>query len=180
MLLSGPIAVGKSAIATELINVYNFATIKSGGFLADLAKQQDMPVNRETLQQLGDTLDTQTDYRWLIDEVATPAIKAKPSADEWLLDSVRKERQVQHFRAHFKAAVAHVHLTAPESVLRERYAKRLELLGHYLGSTPYDVVTQHPNETSARSLSSIADFTVDVAEMLPSQAAALVVGRAKR
>jgi hypothetical protein len=38
-------------------------------------------IDRPTLQELGDRLDLETDYRCLIDEVAVPAIAAHPTQD---------------------------------------------------------------------------------------------------
>jgi hypothetical protein len=42
------------------------------------------------------------------------------------LVSVRKKRQVEHFRAAFADRVFHLHLNGPEDVLRGRYERRLE------------------------------------------------------
>lgn len=160
LLLSGPVAVGKSTLATKLVGDHGFRTIRSGNHLRSVAAQLGSDTTRRDLQDLGDSLDLQTDYLWLIDDVASPQIEAAPDHAHWLLDSVRKERQVEHFRSRFPHVV-HVHLIAPEEVLRSRYEARLAAGGEYEGSTPYDVAVGHPNEVASRGLIGIADHVVD-------------------
>ena len=160
LLLSGPVAVGKSTLATKLVEDHGFRTIRSGNHLRSVAAQSGSDTTRRDLQELGDSLDLSTDYLWLIDDVASPQIEAAPDHAHWLLDSVRKERQVEHFRSRFPHVV-HVHLTATEEVLRARYDARLAAGGEYEGSTPYDVAIGHPNEVASRGLLRIADHVVD-------------------
>jgi len=177
LLLSGPIAVGKSAIARELVEVHSFQTIRSGAYLAELAARLGRQISRAALQQLGDTMDEQTDYRWLIDNVAVAAVEANPRHERWLLDSVRKRRQVDHFRARFPDSIFHVHLTAAEHVLRERYTRRLSAGAEYSGDTSYETAVAHPNELAAHSLIDIADVILDVSQPSPSELAATILMR---
>jgi RNase adaptor protein for sRNA GlmZ degradation len=126
-------------------------------------------IDRLTLQELGDQLDLETDYRWLIDQVAVPAIAAHPTQDLWLVDAVRKDRQVAHFRQEFPGRVIHIHLTADEGVLRERYEARLRAGNDYEGNKSYDTAIRHPNELAARSLREIADHTIETSELRPER-----------
>lgn len=164
ILFSGPTGVGKSAVATVLIQNHRFMKISSGQYLKELAEWNHQEASRTGLQHLGDTLDTQTDYRWLIDEVARESILAYPQQHLWLLDSVRKSKQVAHFRDAYGPRVRHIHLTAPETIIRQRYEGRLKNGGEYVGKTPYDVAVAHPNEVEARSLIEIADIVADVSQ----------------
>lgn len=162
LLLSGPIAVGKSAVAKPLIDHHQFKNISSGSYLRGLASAQGLGASRTELQKLGDELDAKTDYAWLIDDVADAAITATSFHKWWLLDSVRKKRQVDHFRSRYGAAVRHIHFSAPEAILRARYEARIEAGKEYSGNTPYAVAAAHPNELAARSLVEIADITIDL------------------
>jgi adenylosuccinate synthase len=126
-------------------------------------------IDRLTLQELGDQLDLETDYRWLIDEVAVPAIASRPTQERWLVDAVRKDRQVAHFRHEFPGRVIHVHLTADEGVLRERYDARLRAGDDYQGNKSYDTAIRHPNELAARSLREIADHTIETNGLSPER-----------
>lgn len=152
LLLSGPFRVGKSTLADLLIAQHGFRKISSGGYLRSLLDGEGAE-HRPSLQGLGDRLDAQTDYRWLIDPLAKGAIDASPEHARWLIDAVRKPRQVEHFRAEFPSAVRHIHLTADEALLQSRYTEGLDAYRRDLA---------HPNEQSSRSLGAIADLTIDM------------------
>ncbi|MDZ4077625.1 MULTISPECIES: hypothetical protein [Hydrocarboniphaga] len=140
-----------------------FKRLRSGAFLAQYAESNGLQNDRAGLQRIGDELDSSTDYKWLIDQIAVPAFEAECGQRRWLVDAVRKPRQVEHFRSTFADDhVSHAHLTAPEMLLRERYEARLTSGGEYAGNTRYEAAIQHPNETAARGLIDIADTVVDV------------------
>ena len=173
LLLSGPVAVGKSGVANALIRDHGFASIKSSAYLRAQAVSDGLTESRTNLQKTGDRLDDETDFKWLIDDVAIPAIAANQDNTRWLLDSVRKRRQVAHFRNHFGKSVFHVHLIAPEPIIEARYNDRL-LAGDEAGNVAYATAIAHTNELSSRSLIDIADFLVDLASA-SSEAAALAI-----
>ena len=176
LLISGAVAAGKSSVASLLIERYGFARISSGDFLRGLSAQRGLATDRASLQFLGDQLDYETDYLWLVDDVAVPLIDSN-RARHWLVDAVRKHRQVQHFRRRF-GAVIHVHFAAPEATLKRRYVDRLVSSGAAFedAATNYDEAVLHPNEVEARSLSQIADFAFDTSMMPPEEIAAAIGG----
>ncbi len=155
LLLSGAIGSGKTKVATELIEKSEFFKIASSGYLSSLIPPEELKEGderRRQLQELGDHLDDETGYRWIVDPVATQAIQRSPDTKNWLVDAVRKERQVELFRERFGILVRHVHLTASEEVLRSRYAQK---------GSDYDAVMSHPNEVNARGLEGLADLVLD-------------------
>jgi adenylosuccinate synthase len=159
-------ASGKTSISLALQENYGFVPISSGSFLRAQLAARNEPVNRHNLQELGDILDGATDFSWLIESVANPAIKAQPDVENWLLDAARKPKQVELFRLRFGDAVRHVHINAPESVLEQRYAARgASLVVEYLASV------LHPNEQSARSLAGFVDKVLDTEELTSLQIA---------
>ncbi len=149
-------AGGKTSVSAVLQERYGFLPISSGAFLRSQRALQNGPNERQHLQDLGDTLDQATDFFWLIDFVARPAFDARPHTDNCLVDSVRKPRQVELFRRGYTEAVRHLHVVAPEDVLRERYACRSALT-----LARYQADLLHPNEQSARSLAALADQISD-------------------
>jgi adenylate kinase family enzyme len=175
VLISGPIAVGKSSVAAELIAIYGFGRISTGKFLAEKAHKEGVKGDRSGLQIVGDALDEKTDFQWVVENVAVPTIESKRDVERWLLDSVRKERQVHHFRARYGPRILHVHLTAPESILKERYETRLSKGEEYAGNTPYEVAIQHPNEISSRGLIDVADLVIDIKGKTPGEVAQGIV-----
>lgn len=162
VLLSGPVAVGKTTVTASLMTRLGFERVRSGAFLQQTAERLGRPSNRAGLQALGDEYDENTDYRWLVDDVAKPLVSSKPQQKRWLIDAVRKQRQVQHFRDAFGDSVMHIHLIADEVTLQSRYEARVIAGEEYLGSTPYGVAITHPNEIAARSMLGIADAVINV------------------
>lgn len=143
-----------------LISDHGFGAIRSSEYLRKVAAKQDGGSDRLDLQELGDALDVQTDYRWVVDSVARPAIAAESGRRRWLFDAVRKKRQVEHFKATFGAVVFHLHLNAPEDVLRTRYEQRLIAQGKPVEGA-YDRAVAHDNEQQSRGLIQFADAIVE-------------------
>ncbi|WP_339440742.1 AAA family ATPase [Pseudomonas proteolytica] len=171
LLLSGPMASGKTSVSSALQEFYGFVPISSGSFLRAHLVSQGEPLDRHNLQELGDSFDKATDFSWLIESVANPSIQTRPDVENWLLDAVRKPRQVELFRLRFGEAVKHVHIIAPESVLERRYAERsATALNEYRN----DVL--HPNEQSARSLSGFSEKILETDRYTPSQIADEIMG----
>nr|WP_197979564.1 hypothetical protein [Pseudomonas sp. CFBP 13602] len=164
--MSGPIASGKTSASAALQELHGFVPISSGSFLRTQLAALHEPLDRHNLQSLGDSLDQATDFSWLIESVAIPAIEAGQGVDYWVLDAVRKPRQVELFRLRFGNAVRHLHIVASESVLEQRYAARgLGFLEEYQASV------LHPNEQSARWLAGFADKVLDTDEYSPVEVA---------
>lgn len=157
ILLSGPLAVGKTSVCDALIQTYGYERIRSSPYLVEIARNQDLPSDRTGLQNLGDRLDTETDYRWVVDSVAMPLFRKKPEQSLWLFDSVRKRRQIEHFLATVgRMACFHVHLTADEAAIRNRYQSRGGDLANY------ESEVSHDNERAARALEADCDLLVDI------------------
>jgi len=175
LALSGPIAVGKSAVGQILLEKHHFLPIKSGDFLKNILSERKQEVSRTALQELGDHLDRETDYLWLLKDVSLPAMQAGAPSQMWLLDAVRKKRQVEHFRERLGEEFFHVHFSAPEEVLARRYRQRQESNQDYSGAVSYEDAVKHPNERAARSLCEIADLGIDLNIATPDQAASLIL-----
>jgi hypothetical protein len=155
VLLSGPFKVGKSTVTSELIQEHGFRKISSSDYLKTITPglvELDAAQVRFRLQEKGDQLDVDTDYMWVVDPVAVSAIEQAPDIRGWLVDAVRKSRQIEHFRARFGSAVTHVHLHAPDTTLRERSGYSDEA---------YRLAISHPNEINSRALKEIADRVFD-------------------
>lgn len=173
VLLSGAVAAGKSSVARALIEEFDFQKISTSNHLTRLAAAQGLSNVRLILQNLGDNLDEATDYSWPV-AVAREQMAASAGASLWLLDAVRKERQVVHFRRAF-ASVLHVHLTAAEIVLRTRYSARANAFGDRDSLSTYEHLIAHPNEVASRSLQSLADLVFDTSEVSPPDIAQSIV-----
>jgi adenylosuccinate synthase len=174
-LLSGPLAVGKTAVRLELVSQHAFAYLRSSEYLRAMAKAKGLIPDRLILQDLGDSLDVATDYRWLINDVARPAIERSPEQGRWIVDAVRKTRQIEHFREAFGDAVRHIHFTASEGVLRARYEARQKVQGGAADMTTYEAAIDHDNERAARGLIECADVVINLADVSPSAAVEIIL-----
>ncbi|GGX02646.1 hypothetical protein GCM10007242_04650 [Pigmentiphaga litoralis] len=160
LILSGAIASGKTAVAQVLSTEFGFCRLSTRSYLIEFEGGADILKGRTSLQDLGDRLDHETDFRWVVDCVADPAVDANPQIAGWMLDAARKPQQVQHFRERFGNAVRHVHLRAREDILHARYSLRAESC-----ETSYRNVQDHPNEIAARGLELLADAVFDTSRL---------------
>jgi adenylosuccinate synthase len=165
-------------VRDALVSDYGFVALRSSQYLGDRAKFEGLAQDRTALQNLGDRLDIETDFRWVIDHVALPAIESQSNQSLWLFDAVRKAKQIEHFRATFCDSVFHVHLTAPDAVLEARYRERQQAQGLAADPTPYEVAVDHDNERAARALYPLADLVLDLTEASPQNTARRVATEA--
>lgn len=180
VLLSGPIAVGKTTLRDFLGAEHGFSFVRSSTFLLEKARRESLPADRLGLQELGDRLDIETDYRWVVDDVALVSMATAPNVRRWLVDAVRKPRQVQHFRSIENTQVLHAHLTAPEVVLRQRYEARLVSDTSEPSDDAYATAIAHPNEVESRGLARIADIVFDVTMVPASELAEQLMARLQK
>jgi len=177
LLISGPAGVGKTSITDILQKDHGYGTIKSSKYLREIAAREKLPITRENLIAIGDRLDEETDYLWIVEKVTKPQIFENPSINNWLLDSVRKKQQVVHLRTKTYLEVFHVHVTASEEVIKERYMLRQNHNKDSGYEQSYDDLIQCPNEIASRSLEAIADYVLIYEDILPAQAAQKIMAQ---
>lgn len=176
VLFSGPIAAGKTSLRNYLVNHFGFRVIKTSEYLVKIAASCGISPNRKNLQDLGDRLDNDTNYKWIIEDVAIPIISLEPGKN-WIVDAVRKKEQVALYKSLIEASVIHAHITAPEAILLQRYNSRMAMDGSSEAAS-YEAATNHENERNARSLDSIADLIVNMHELSIIAASQLIVEKA--
>ena len=174
IIISGPIAVGKSSIIKLLVEDHAFAKLGSGKYLIGQAQKLGIEPSRLNLVNLGDRFDEQTDFAWVVHQVAVPAMTQAPELSRWIFDSVRKRRQVAHFRDALPGQVFHMHCVAPEHILKSRYESRRRDSDTV---TDYDRAIDTDNEREARSLRDLADWVVDTSKADCNQIAAQTMER---
>ena len=113
--LSGQVASGKTTLANALKQGLAAHVISTGELLRERAGSDE----RRALQELGEELDRQEGGSW----VARPVLEAhNRRKDVLIVDSARTHAQLAAMRK--AARLIHVHLTAPEAVLDQRYRER--------------------------------------------------------
>ncbi len=172
VLLSGEVAAGKSSAASALEEQYGYRRVRSGSYLAEVARNRGLTTDRHGLQKMGDLLDQETKGAWIA-ELAQNQISEIGSVNRWVLDSVRRDFQIFRFRELFPTAVIHVHLMAADSMLNARFQARAQGDDRDSGAD-YSQVKASETEQHAKSLGTIADISVSSGTFRPDQIAQLI------
>jgi adenylosuccinate synthase len=163
--ISGPVAVGKSALADELLQRFNSHRISTRQLLIDTG----CPNERDALIEAGKRLDTQTGGRWVRDGITRYAAEHE-GKDVILVDAVRTAPQIAFLRETYGERLVHVHVTAPLEVIKKRYEERGSLAD--TGMT-YDQVRADPTEAGVWLLNGKADRVVENHNKKPASLLAL-------
>ena len=157
VLLSGPIAAGKSSLGDRLVERLGATRVKTRELLGQRFPHLD---DRRTLQRAGDRLDRETSGEWIATSIASTLAGQPGTRAPALLvvDSVRIHEQVQAFRAAFGDAVFHVHLTANIECLAQRYGQRRSSFQEVPG---YADVRRNRTEREIEKLAPLADVVIE-------------------
>ncbi|MGY4167527.1 adenylosuccinate synthetase [Bradyrhizobium sp. USDA 4529] len=151
--LSGPVAVGKSALAGELIRRFGAYKISTHTLLVEAgAKDQ-----RAELIAAGKKLDVDTKGAWVRDGVGNH-LKLSGDKEVVLVDSVRTPEQIQYLRDAYGEKFLHIHVTAPYEVIKKRYEARGSVADTGM---QYDEVRADSTESGVWLLDRIADRAVE-------------------
>ena len=160
VLLSGPVASGKSTLARTLQAHLGAMVVGTRHMLSrNLRRSGD--VNRQDLQAEGERLDRLTGGVWLRDELEY-LLSEGTNEPMVVVDAVRTLNQVQSIRERHGHQVAHVHLTAPKALLDARYIGR-DIIDRRSDVIGYDEVRQNSTERDVNRLLPIANLVVDTA-----------------
>ncbi len=154
IVLSGPVASGKSSFVDLLVARHEWVVFKTRDLLRGAT---GVDAGRESLQSAGDELDRQTGGRWLVEALAAFVSPLRADASV-VVDAVRSEAQIEAIRGRFGARVTHIHLTAPQDVLAERYRRRQPEISE---SMSHDEAQANATESRVDELVHICDIAVD-------------------
>ncbi len=156
VLLSGPIASGKTTLGSRLQGDHGVRVLKTRELI--LALRPDIPKERAALQAAGEELDKKEKGTWVAQALGQIVADA-PEDAVVLVDSVRIAAQVEAVRKAFGSRVSHVHLTAATDALAKRYADRPKAETREFGS--YAEARKNPTEAGVDDLGAIADVCID-------------------
>lgn len=122
VLISGHICNGKSELGRLLRDEFGYHLIKTSDILRRIAGERQIEPGRLALQALGDTIDLETDHKWLLNAVIEESSHLAPDIGV-VVDNIRKWSQLEHFRHEHRVQVVHVHLWAKREELEKRFAK---------------------------------------------------------
>jgi adenylosuccinate synthase len=170
VLLSGPVAAGKTSLARELVRRYGFRRLATRDLI--LRRLPATPLTRSAMQRAGDYLDSETDGGWVAHGLVQ--FMRRSHSNRIVIDSVRIEPQVDAVRSVAPNLVVHVHLTAPLAVLATRYKAKGKAIQELAS---YGHVRRHPTEKRVHDLAPRADVLIDTSTAAPARAAVEVALR---
>jgi adenylosuccinate synthase len=167
VLLSGPISAGKSGLADSLVATYEASDIRSSVLLASL---MEGPVSRADLQRVGLSPIFQSGD-WLARAIQERA--SNVNSGLIVVDSVRTAQQVAACRKALGDGrrVVHVHLTADEGLLADRFLTRSRAEDQGLS---WHEAMQSAQEASGSALGELADLVIDTSPLTPADVAVRV------
>ena len=158
ILLSGPVASGKSTLAQGLGKQFAIRVIRTRDLLESLVARR-VRSQRVSLQQVGDRLDRRTRGKWVLEELDRQ-LRDDTRQTDVIVDSVRMLEQIDVLRKAYGSAVTHIHVTATPEILRSRYASRND--GNGLS---YDQMRKNRTERLIERLGNTADLLIDTGRL---------------
>ena len=158
ILLSGPVASGKSMLASRLSDQFNMKLLRTSDLLRAMATESDGR-GRIALQDLGDELDRRTQGGWLLGSLRQ-MLQGEAISTNIVVDSVKIQEQIDAIRDAYESLVTHIHMTAPLDVLTARYESR-EDSASQAEQLSYQDVRLNQTENLVGGLSEIADVVID-------------------
>jgi adenylosuccinate synthase len=157
LILSGPIAAGKTTLCDELVANFGFTEFKTSELLKNLSKGQ-IKYEREALQEFGESLDKKTKGTWLKDSLMK-LIEQLPPDSIVVVDSGRIKEQIEIIHNSFHPPVIHIHLTASLEILAKRFKNREKK--DFKEALTYEDVQKNSIEKDIEKLGEIADIVID-------------------
>ena len=158
ILLSGPVASGKTTLARNLASQFGMKVLRTRDWLISELENRGQG-GRDDLQREGERLDQETDGTWVLQGLDKDW-RAGAAAESVVVDSVRIGKQIDAIRGAYGAAVTHIHMTAPTPVLSRRYNERQQESA-VPDSMTYEDVRRNKTEFLVDKLQNIADVVVD-------------------
>lgn len=160
VVVSGPVAGGKSALARRLEARFNGRRLSTREVLMKRLPI-GQPATRSALQQVGTKWDEETGGAWVAEQLGREIWRQRGSGQDLVIvDSARVLGQLEALRTAFGRDVRHVHVTASRLTCAERYAAR-QSREDFKEALSYDEVMADPTEKGVDDLRRVADIVID-------------------
>ena len=156
IIVSGPIACGKSDLSWSLSQGFCFPIIKTSYLIKERLGKPEL--DRKGLQNAGNRLDRETEFAWVAEGLVLH-LRRHGIEGTVIVDGVRKQEQVEQLQSSFgHRHTRHVHLHASVDVRRERYNRRARDADKCF---KFDDICNNQSEREVLKLGEIADIVMD-------------------
>jgi adenylosuccinate synthase len=163
VILTGEISSGKTSIAHQLSEKFDFKVLKTHDALRSISKKKYKKKANEDermfLQRVGESEDRETNGSWIVDFFQTDINKSSRIA----VDSLRIPEQIKAFRQSYGYQnVFQIYLEVSERELQKRYFKREGLKFDDLNDIQaYNIYKSNKTEAAVKNLADEADLIID-------------------
>lgn len=158
VLVSGQICSGKSALVEQLREKHDARVVKTKELI--LKKWPKTKDERRSLQLAGQKLDREDGGVWVaeaLQRIIDETSQDKTPKGLYVVDSVRILGQISSIRKAYGADVHHVHLTATDIELRNRFESRSRSEDQ---GVEYEQLKGNKTEKGVEKLADVADVVV--------------------
>jgi adenylosuccinate synthase len=155
VLLTGHTCTGKTNLALGLERDFGYLRIKTSDVVRKHAAIQNYPTDRKSLQEFGDSLDTEFGHQWIFDHVVDEVTKNQQTK-KFVVDSIRTAEQLKFFRAYRDSKIIHVHLFAGKDYLSARFEAK------HGGDSGYNAADIIKRESDIAQFKQDADIRINV------------------
>lgn len=155
IVLSGPIASGKSTLGRLLVERHNATLIKTHELIR--TQKPNVGSAREEMQAAGEALDRGDKGLWVRDALVRRLSEMDADPDLIVIDAVRIPGQIEGLRQAYSRNVVHVHLTANTKELSRRYSSRD---GQFEELPDYEDVKKSETEANIEQLAELSDVRI--------------------
>lgn len=157
VILTGPVCSGKTTLSKNLAIRFGSLQFRTrDGIVRRVGSGLER--DRRALQELGESLDTETNGNWTCEDISD-FLQKRSDGSILVIDSPRSEIQIHAIRRNFRVKIVHIHLTAALSVLERRYSSRNQ--DAFLELDTYNEVQKNRTEALVESLANIADIVIE-------------------
>lgn len=153
----GRISSGKSTVAKRLAKHYNAEIISFGRYLVNYSKNKGLPVDRKSLQELGDSF-IKSDAKGFLSNVMQDQISSSTSAV--IIEGIRHKNIFNAIKDQSNTAIF-AFIDVPVEIRHQRYRSRLKESDEPVSMEKFIEIDTHPVEAEIDSLKMLCNIMLE-------------------
>jgi cytidylate kinase len=155
IVISGAISSGKSTVAKQIAEKHALSIASFGGFLKHYCSQNNLPINRKNLQDIGDKFIDSQPEKFLLDVIDF----SDNGSGILIFEGVRHKVILDLLRKHSTEMLS-IFINASYDTRKERYLARNKDIDSNKSAQEFDLANSHPVEREISSLAHQCDLSI--------------------